>query len=64
MIKENQKHLNQLAVILDAVVSIGAYVVAYALVFRYQIFSSYTGPVEAVYSFAQYMSALYFLVPA
>lgn len=64
MIKENQKRLNNLAVLLDAAVIIAAYLLAYFLVFKLQIFSAFTGPVAAVYSFRQYLSALYFLVPA
>jgi Undecaprenyl-phosphate glucose phosphotransferase len=64
VIKENQKRLNNLAVLLDALVIIASYLAAYFLVFRLQIFSVFTGPVEAVYSFSQYMSALFFLVPA
>ena len=63
MIKENQKRLNNLAVLLDALVAVTAYLAAYFFVFRLQIFSAFTGPVKAVYSFEQYMSALLFLVP-
>ncbi len=63
MIKENQKRLNNLAVLLDALVAVAAYLAAYFCVFRLQIFSAFTGPVKAVYRFDQYMSALFFLVP-
>lgn len=64
MIKENQKRLNNLAVLLDAAVIVAAYLLAYFSVFKLQIFSAFTGTVVAVYSFGQYMSALYFLVPS
>lgn len=64
MIKENQKRLNNVAVLLDAAVIVAAYLLAYFAVFELQIFSAFTGPVYAVYSFRQYLSALYFLVPS
>ncbi len=64
MIKENQKRFNNLAIFLDAAVIVAAYLLAYVCVFRLQIFSSFTGTVVAVYSFRQYLSALYFLVPS
>lgn len=63
MIKENQKRLNHLAVILDAVVIVASYIASYWLVFQAKIFSDATGPIGG-YSFQQYMLALYFLVPA
>lgn len=64
MIKENQKRLNNLAVILDAVVAVAAYLAAYFLVFKIQIFSFITGPITGGYSLQQYLMALYFLIPA
>ena len=65
MIKENQKRLNNLAVLLDALVVAVSYVAAYLLVFRFQVFSALTGEVAiAVYTFRGYMSALIFLAPA
>jgi len=63
VIKENQKRLNNLAVLLDAAVIVAAYLAAYLLVFHFQILSSFTGPVEPVYTFRQYLTALYLLVP-
>lgn len=63
MIKENQKRLNNLAVLLDAVVAVAAYLAAYFLVFKFQVFEPFTGSVIPVYSFTQYMSALIVLVP-
>ncbi len=64
MIKENQKRFNHLAVLLDALVIAVSYLASYALVFRFQIFSSFSGYVISVYSFSEYMSALIFLIPA
>ncbi|MCI8564714.1 MAG: undecaprenyl-phosphate glucose phosphotransferase [Lachnospiraceae bacterium] len=64
MIKENQKRLNNLAVLLDALVAVVSYLAAYLLVFRFQVFSTFIGPALPVYSFRGYMSALLFLAPA
>ncbi len=63
VIKKNQKRLNNLAVLLDAAVIVAAYVAAYILVFRFQMFSAYFGHVESVYGFKGYLKALFFLVP-
>ena len=59
VIKENQKRLNHLAVFLDAVVIIASYIAAYWLVFQVKLFGDTAG-----YSFQQYLTGLYFLVPA
>ena len=65
MIKENQKRLNNLAVLLDAAVIVASYLAAYILVFEFQILTPFAGEGElGGYSFRQYMSALFFLVPA
>ena len=64
MIKENQKRLNNLAVLLDALVVVVSYLAAYLLVFRFQVFSALIGWALPVYSFRGYMSALLFLAPA
>ena len=59
MIKDNQRRLNQLHVVIDAIVLIVAYLLAY-----YFVFSSPIPHGEPAFSRGQYFSVLLALVPA
>lgn len=59
MIKDNQKYFNRLHVVLDAVVIIFSYVLAYLIKFKMGIFDNE----GAALSFRTYLSALIVLIP-
>ncbi len=56
MIKDNQKHLNRIHVVIDAVIIVISYLIAYWLIFGYM--GKYPGIPKGVY-----FSALFFIVP-
>lgn len=59
MIKDNQKYLNRLHVVLDALVVAGSYILAWWLMFE----SSFANKSIGVLPMGIYFSALYFIVP-
>lgn len=61
MIRDNQRVLNQIHVLLDAFVVAGAYVLAWYIKFR--IISDDAGPLVGYLSRETYFQALYFIVP-
>lgn len=66
MIKDNQKSLNRLHIIIDAILIVAAFVLAYELRFhvlpRFSMFALSEN--ERYYSLARYAQNLYYLVPA
>lgn len=58
MIKDNQKHFNRLHVVIDAVIVVISYIIAWWLKFESPLFES----IKAL-SFAEYMKSLIILVP-
>lgn len=66
MIKDNQKSLNRLHIIIDAILIVAAFVLAYELRFhvltRFPMFALSEN--ERYYSLARYAQNLYYLVPA
>ena len=66
MIKDDQKSLNRLHIVIDAILIIAAFVLAYEVRFhvltRFSLFALSQN--ERYYSLAKYAENLYYLVPA
>ena len=60
MVEKNQTYFNRLLALLDAVIAVFSYLLAWYLKFRSRLFS--TSSVEAV-PFRTYMSALFLIIP-